>query len=487
MSTSIRQPSNSRIAALVVLVTAFAYGASARADMDTRYLMFQIFTAAAEPEQAMGATMSLTEVPERGVLQAYARRIKDRIGSTGDRRCKLGFVLGPIALDHSDQQVSRLIRDAFAIARTLDMAVAFHIDDSMFWARHPGLQNNSANIECIDWMGTKNTGRRIDWGPEPATLAPQLCFNSVPVVHAVKERAGLIGREISREYGLLKDEGREHLFAGVIVGWETMLSRDFASGRGTGYCALTNKGYTSSKPPADMEIARATVVKEFMELWAASIHLAGVPENLIYNHVAVTAQGLTGNRSDHPPGDTAFSDHYRPGFSTYPAPGALAEIFALLKQHNTPPWASVEGTNVVPNGMPGERTMETYLGRMFNHGAVMVNIFSWGVGPEDSRRNPFRRPTEGEDAIAGYRLFLSGGRMREEPALPFSLTAFQTKLLDIQSRLPLWVQRTGRQRDAEAVMRRLESHTKSGDLASADAAADEVLRLLASWSNTIER
>ena len=137
--------------------------------------------------------------------------------------------------------------------------------------------------------------------------------------------------------------------------------------------------------------------------------------------------------------------------------------------------------------MPGERTMETYLGRMFNHGAVMVNIFSWGVGPEDSRLNPFRRPTEGQDAIAGYRLFLSGGRMREEPALPFSLTAFQTKLLDIQSRLPLWILRTGRQRDVEAIMRRLESHTKSGDLVSADEAADEVLRLLASWSNTIER
>jgi hypothetical protein len=294
----------------------------------------------------------------------------------------------------------------------------------------------------------------------------------------------LIGTEIARGQGLLRDEGREHLFAGVIAGWETMLGRDFASSRATGYCALTNMGYSRNKPPADMEMARATVVKEFMELWASSIHRAGVPRDRIYNHVAFTAQGLAGSRTDHPPGDTAFSDRYRPGFSTYPSPGAMAEIHALLARHDTPGWASVEGTNVVPNGMPGEKTMETYLGRMFNHGAVMVNIFSWGVGPEYARRNPFRRPTEGEDAIAGYRLFLSGSRLREEPVLPFSLTAFQTKLRDIQSRLPQWIQRTGRQRDAESILRRLENATKSGDLGAADAAADAALGLMVPSTGT---
>ena len=123
--------------------------------------------------------------------------------------------------------------------------------------------------------------------------------------------------------------------------------------------------------------------------------------------------------------------------------------------------------------------METYLGRMFNHGAILVNIFSWGVGPADPGRNPFRVPTEGPDAIAGYRLFLSGAALREVPAQPFSLTAFQKKLQEIQSRLPQWVQRTRRQRDAEASMRRLEERIKSGNLPGADEAANDVLRLLA--------
>lgn len=422
--------------------------------------------------------MTLKEIPDRASLQSIARRIKDRIGSAGDKRRKLGFAPGPIALDHTDQQVRLLIRDSFAVARTLDMAVALHLDDSMFWALHPGLQRGQGHLEWIDWEGTESTGRRLDWGPAPTKIAPQLCFNSEPVVKAVRERAALIGREIAREHRLLKEEGREHLFAGVIAGWETMMSKDFESGRALGYCALTHKGYDRNRPPKDMDAARAAVVKEFMELWAASIHDAGVPQRLIYNHVAFTPQGLGGNETDHPPGDTAFSGRYRPGFSTYPSPGALAEILALLKSHGTPPWASVEGTNVVPSGEPGEKTMETYLGRMFNHGAVMVNIFSWGVGPQDSKRNPFRLPTEGPDAIAGYRRFLSGQPLREDPAQPFSLRAFQSKLQEIQSRLPLWVQRTRRHRDAEAIMRRLESHMKNGSIASADEAADEALELL---------
>lgn len=426
----------------------------------------------------MGGTLTLKEIPDRASLQRFARGIKNRIGSTGDKRRKLGFTPGPIAFDHTDRQVRRLIEDSFAVARTLDMAVAFHIDDSMYWALHPGLRQSKGHLEWTDWEGTNNTGRRLDWGPKPTKIAPQLCFNSEPVMKAVRERASLIGREMAREHLRLRKEGREHLFAGVIAGWETMLSGDFESGRPAGYCALTNKGYDRSRPPEDMDAARAAVVKDFMELWAESLQNEGVPERLIYNHIAFTAQGLTGNKSDHPPGDTAFSGRYRPGFSTYPSPGAIAEILALLKKHDSPPWASVEGTNVIPNGMPGEKTMETYLGRMFNHGAVLVNIFSWGIGGDDLKDNFFRRATEGSDALAGYRRFLSGEPLREYPARPFDLAMFQNKLQDIQSRLPQWVQRTGRQRDAEAIMRRLERHVKNGDLASAEEVTDEAIQLL---------
>lgn len=53
-------------------------------------------------------------------------------------------------------------------------------------------------------------------------------------------------------------------------------------------------------------------------------------------------------------------------------------------------------------------TMETYLARCFNHGATLVTVFSWGIGgPAVINTNPFRIVTQGPEALATYRKFLS--------------------------------------------------------------------------------
>ena len=54
--------------------------------------------------------------------------------------------------------------------------------------------------------------------------------------------------------------------------------------------------------------------------------------------------------------------------------------------------------------------MEGYLGSLFNHGAVLVNVFGWGLGDES---NPFRKIAEGSDALAAYRKFLDGEKLGE--------------------------------------------------------------------------
>ena len=87
-------------------------------------------------------------------------------------------------------------------------------------------------------------------------------------------------------------------------------------------------------------------------------------------------------KSHFAPPEVAFSSAYRPGFSTYPEGRTFKEVYAALAEHGSPGWISAEGTNVSPTSMPGEPTMETYLGRMFNHGGVMMNVFSWGIGGE---------------------------------------------------------------------------------------------------------
>jgi len=87
------------------------------------------------------------------------------VGTTGDARHKLGFAIGPLCFDMPDEDVRRFIRDAFAVARENDVAVALHIDDSMSWGTRKDLLSNPDNIETADWRQIPSTGRRLDWGP----------------------------------------------------------------------------------------------------------------------------------------------------------------------------------------------------------------------------------------------------------------------------------------------------------------------------------
>jgi hypothetical protein len=63
-----------------------------------------------------------------------------------------------------------------------------------------------------------------------------------------------------------------------------------------------------------------------------------------------------------------------------------------------------------PESGPGQTgmNMETYLAKMFNHGATLVTIFSWGIGGEANKNMGFRVVTEGEEALQAYRKFLKG-------------------------------------------------------------------------------
>jgi hypothetical protein len=451
---------------------------------ETKYLTFQLMTGL--PGYAGPPPMPGRFSPSKAQLEAFVRVVVKAIGATGDARHKLGFAVGPLCFDMPDEETRQFIRDAFAVARENDVAVAFHIDDSMGWGTRKDLLSNPDNIETADWKQQPSTGRRADWGPEPTRFPPQMCFNSPAIVAAVKDRAGLIGAEIRRELAALKSQGKEHVFAGVIAGWETQIGRDFETGRPLGYRALGHRGFRESHPPQDPDLERAQVVKEFMELWADSLHAGGVPRQRIFCHIAFTDQGL--RKADARESyavkvnfalpEVAFNSAYRPGFSTYPEGATFKAIHALLAKHGTPGWISAEGTNVSPTSMPGEPTMETYLGRMFNHGAVMVNVFAWGIGGEAMRDNFFRRATENPEALAAYAKFLQGATLVESAPTGFSSEAFQGKMRRIQKELPGWVQRSGKQAQAMPLIQKLQAFIKDRKWLEADKVADELLALM---------
>ena len=450
----------------------------------TKYLTFQLMTGL--PGYAGPPPLPGRSSLSKPQLAAFVHEVIRAIGTTGDARHKLGFAVGPLCFDMPDEETRRFIRDSFAVARENNVAVAFHIDDSICWGNREDLLSNPDNIETAGWNEEPSTGRRADWGPNPTRFPPQMCFNSPAIVAAVKERAGLIGEQIKKEVAVLKSQGTEHLFAGVIAGWETCISRDFATDCPLGYRALSHRGFSAANPPKDPDLERVGVVKEFIELWARALRSGGVPAEKVFCHIAFTDQGL--RQADAKESyavkvhfalpEVAFSSAYRPGFSTYPEGRTFQEIYAVLAKHGSPAWISAEGVNVSPTSMPGEPTMETYLGRMFNHGAVMVNVFAWGVGGEAHRDNFFRRATENPEALAAYAKFLKHMPLLEAAPTGFSSETFQKKMRRIQAELPGWVQRSGKKAQGQPLIEKLSAQIKGKQWQEADKTADSILKML---------
>jgi hypothetical protein len=454
----------------------------------SQYLVFQIFTGAPDSSIPIGGSGKnpLSSPPSKAEMSRFVGRLIQKIGTTGDTHTKLAFIIGPLAFDHTDQQLQQMIADAFAIALEQDIAVGFHIDDSMFWARRADLWKDPANVEWLDWDGTPNTGRRLDWSAEPTQIAPQMCLNSPAIQAAVRETSAVIGSAVRDGMAILEAAGKPELFAGVIAGWETQIGRDFDTNQYLGYCALTNRGFSQANPPANPDGELEQVVQEFIALWAQGLADAGVDPDKIYSHTAVVSTQNYESRSQDPPLTYAqvnqfappavsFGEGYHPGFSTYPQPGLMEQLYTEMGQHGNPAWASSEGANIDPGSLTSGGSMETYLAWMFNHGAALVNIFGWGVGPETGN-NPFRAAAESPDSLAAYQKFL-GGQTLVEGEYAFSDLA--TRIQTIQAQLPLWIeQHPNRRSEVEPLILELQNYLMDNNFQAASGIADQILALI---------
>jgi len=410
--------------AVLVISGTNAGSAQSPTSNDSQYLTFQIFSAGPGMTTEPGKHV-FSQLPNPTFFEDEARQLLDAIGERGDERHRLGIMVGPLTLDHTDVQLRTLVQRTFAVASKYKIAVGLHIDDSKFWMNRRDLWADHANVEWLDWSGTPNTGQYLDWGGGPWKLAPQACLNSPAMVKEARRVAGsVIGPAIAEGLANLRSTGDEALFAGVIVGWETQLGRDFDTGRDLGYCALTNLGFNANSPPSDIDGALESVVQNWIETWSSSLVDAGVPSDRIYSHIAFVPKFDDPHRSGsgsyarsvlYTPPQVAFGETHRAGFSTYPDGDRFRQIYEAVTSHGNPHWASSEGANVdisiSPYTIP-EQTMENYLARMFNHGATLTNVFGWDIG--DSAF-VFRRAAENPAAIEAYRKFLRGESLDESP------------------------------------------------------------------------
>ena len=474
---------------------------SLKAEKETRYLAFQIFTYGPNPIIATmgeGTNPQPARFPDKAVLRNYIADIKQRIGTVGDRQTRLAVMLGPLSFDHGDAEATQFIELGFELALETNVAVGFHIDDSMFWARRKDLWSDPNNVEALDWDGTPCTGRRLDWGKEPSAAPPQMCFNSKAIQREVQQRSALIGKAIQAGVNRLHQLERPEMFAGVIAGSETEIGQDFKTGKYLGYRALLNRGFSREHPPQDMDLEREKVVQEFIELWTKGLADAGVSPQKIYSHTCFLSRRafngddkeitymkrkgeITYSQHNHfAPPSVAFGKYHRPGFSTYPQGGLFEDIYEEVAKHQQVGWASCEGTNMQPASGPGQSGMgmETYLAKMFNHGATLTTLFSWGIGGEAMREKiGFRVVTEGEEALQAYRKFLKGVPLIEGETVASLTDRLPPKIHQIQKELPAWIQKTGNN-DAAALMQQLQAQLKAKNFEEVEKTADLILKMM---------
>ncbi len=143
----------------------------------TRYLAFQIFTNyTSDPKDAQALNNGMRErlTPGTKALRNYVEDIKRRIGTVGDTEARLAVMLGPLCFDQGNAEITTYIELAFDLALETDVAMGFHIDDSMFWRSRKDLWSDPKNVEAMDWNGTPCISRRLDWSQEPSVAPPQM-------------------------------------------------------------------------------------------------------------------------------------------------------------------------------------------------------------------------------------------------------------------------------------------------------------------------
>lgn len=458
---------------------------SAEQSSSIQYLLFQVASLAPSP-------VGTPSMYDGAQVQKQVDDILAKLGGErGDHvKTQLGYVEGPLSFDATDEEIRKLIRGAFAMAEEKDIAVGFHIDDSMFWAARKDLWSVRDNVEWTDWEGTVVPHRIIGWVANGAHdfLAPPMCYNSPAIIAEVKRRiTDVIAPEIVQGVDRLESLNKTHLFAGVIAGWETHIQDEGGIHYGTyGYCALHNLGYSASNPPKDFDTALAGVVNDWIVLWTKGLYDAGIPREKIYTHIAYGGEQTYGQNTSQRdfnkqnPHSTAFNDYSYPGFSVY-GTGFYPGLYKLLDAHGGGPWGIAEGTavglqNAISGGTTGPSEMEQYLAGAFNHGAIYVNIFGWSDNGSE-----FENATVGPGAIAAYRKFLEEGVLVEAP--PDSTTVPQKglgeKIQTVMSKAPAWMQaHPDRQSELQALLEKLEGYAKANNAKQTEETADEILRII---------
>ena len=330
---------------------------------------------------------------------------------------------GPMLLTQSVAEMQYQVNKAFDIAEKYGVPVYFQLDDINNYTKEFGSGANPKffeHPEWCEWVSFPKPGEQ--WGGQSNGRLPYYWFNWGNWMHAdhfpnlaspdfqafVKEQLtqGVLSVLVSR-YEALKAVGKDYLFAGMAIGWETHIpdySADntiynvqpddlpvnqllgdrmepWEAGK-LGYGALHTLGYTTY----DKE-RLYRVIHDYSEFLAKVVYDAGIPREKIFTHIV-------GIKSSHPELSTTFAppiwvavnDYSIPGFSMSPVScpydlGTLKAEIAKADPTQTR-FGNVEGYSIGVDG--SQEQADAYFRDMFGNGASVVAVFGWGREPATS-------------------------------------------------------------------------------------------------------
>ncbi len=329
------------------------------------------------------------------------------------------------------------------VERVLDKAeqtgypVLIHLDDWNYPAP-------SEDPEIVEWTAFPAPGedhgplcrrRWINWGSW-FTVEPPPNYESSLFRADMERRVAAIAWPIGKRLARWRAEGREHLLAGVVVGWESgyytapVFDPANAPRFGdevfgpeeavrTGYAALTARGYTAQtieeqarregKPESEVfHGLMGAVVRDYTAFLAEVCLAQGIPRERIYTRFtgvgALPPEMIPPGLSEDGrtlPLSAAANENSRPGITATVPWTDVGRASAMLAERGRPEWGAVEVefTEFVRDEAPAH----AYLESLIAGGAKVICIYGWWE-PEG---HPFA--VRGTGAVEAIRRWLASG------------------------------------------------------------------------------
>lgn len=300
----------------------------------------------------------------KGCSTQWIKPMLDAIGKRGNGAVQLGISDVIYALNTDDAAIQSCLDKFFNASQQYDVPFMLHIDTERFWDSRPDLWNwfdptapgyNPANIDNVEWSGW-NVGTKesfINWG-SPIKLSPKPCYESPTVKRVIESKFSIISNKITEWRRKLATEGREYLFLGVNLGWETGID-DYRNANWAaasykyqlGYNALSKKGFSAANPPANINSELAGIVTNFNKFRAKLLYDRGIPKDKIFTHswaaddkIPLGSDGYTQNG----PISSGKNDYSVLGVSLYPSAYNTNRVKSEI---GSAPWALIESPSGV--------------------------------------------------------------------------------------------------------------------------------------------